>query len=340
MIESYYIETREHLHFAVKGLEHPPDRVIAVLRYAPDAERGDRKKDGALYRRYYHFSEQEQFLQRFYPGYLAYLPEFHATVQSVPRPMVWRIYDPRLRLKQIMAAPALQSLEQDAADFTTLLRIHAGVPESALGITGSLLIGMQTERSDLDIVVFGAEHCKRVHHVLRTLLDTEAIAGLRRLEGQGLEELYAQRVADTHMEFRDFASAEKLKVNQGRFRERTYFIRFVKDAQEVRERYGELRYVPLGRAAITASVSDDTEAIFTPCRYSLSGVRRLEGPPVPGLKEIVSFRGRFCEQAKAGESIIAAGTLELVQPCHGGSWHRLLLGNSPEDNMVVDRSPM
>jgi predicted nucleotidyltransferase len=335
MIEGYYLETRERLFFAVKGLEHPPDRVIAVLRYAPDPEKGDRKKGAVLYRRYYHFSEQEQFLQAFYPEYLAYLPDFQATLQSVPRSLVRRIYDPRRRLEQMMQAPALEALEQDAADFAGILQAQAEVPRPAIGITGSLLVGLHTENSDLDIVVFGTENCEKVHRALRNLLDTQSVRELRRLDTRGLEELYAERVLDTRMDFRDFASAEKNKVNQGRFRERTYFVRFVKNGLEVNEIYGNLRYSPVGRAKISASIADDGEAIFTPCRYKLTNVRSLEGPQIADLNEIVSFRGRFCEQARTGDPVIATGTVEWVQSSRGEDWHRLLLGNSREDSMVV-----
>ena len=48
VVESFYLETMEGLFFAVKGLEHPPDRWIAVLRYAPDPERGSREKRSEL----------------------------------------------------------------------------------------------------------------------------------------------------------------------------------------------------------------------------------------------------------------------------------------------------
>jgi predicted nucleotidyltransferase len=221
--------------------------------------------------------------------------------------------------------------------FAGVLQKEAGVPQSILGITGSLLIGLDAEFSDLDVAVFGKRNCKKAHQALRRLLDAPSSTGVRRLDTQGVEALYAERAADTHMAFDEFVTVEKRKANQGRFRERTYFVRFIQDAHEAGEIYGHRRYTPLGRATITASIADDQEAIFTPCRYLLSGVRILEGPPALKLDEIVSFRGRFCEQARSGESVLAAGTLERVQNSRGDVWHRLLLGNYPEDTMVVWR---
>ena len=333
VIESFYLETQEGLFFAVKGLEHPLDRMIAVLRYAPDPEKGDRKKDGKSYRRLYHFAEQERLIRSAFPQYLAFDRIFRTTLQSVPRSMVQRIYDPRLKLQELMKSSARSAIEEDTLAFMRLLQTEAQVPLSALGITGSLLIGLHTEHSDLDVAVIGSEHCTKVYQALRRMLDAQSCAELRRFDSQGINELFAQRVVDTYMPFSEFAKLEKRKVNQGKFRGRTYFIRFIKREDEAGEIYGSLRYTPLERATVVASIADDRDAIFTPCKYFLSDSRILEGPQLSDLNEIASFRGRFCEQARTGELVYAAGTLERIENNQGQIHHRLLLGNSPEDTL-------
>jgi|GEM_PF-114541 len=333
VIESYYLESDEGLFFAVKGLEHPPDRCIGVLRYAPDAEHGDRKKDEMRYRRLYHFAEQEDLLRSLYPQYLAYDAVFHATLQSVPQSRVRRVYDPRVRLLEMAAGAAASGIESDAVSFAGLLQESAGVPPSAIGISGSLLIGLHTEHSDLDFSVFGTENCRTIYEALGSLLRSDFADGPRRLEINAIKELYHQRETDTHVYFDKFVDVEKNKVCQGSFHRRPYFIRFIKEAHEWSPIYGSVRYTPLGRTKITAKIHDDQEAIFTPCKYVLSDVNVLEGPPL-FVREIVSFRGRFCEQARTEQSVTAAGTLESVENIRGEIKYRLLLGSSPEDMMV------
>jgi predicted nucleotidyltransferase len=335
VVESFYLETQEGMFFAVKGLEHPPGRLIAVLRYAPDPEKGNRRKRGLLYRRFYHFAEQEQFIKTACPHYMAYDPVFQTTLQSVPKSRVLRAYDPRLRMHELALASVRKEIEEDAVAFVRLLQKEAEVPLSAFGITGSLLIGLNTELSDLDVAVFGMQNCNKVYRILQNLLDADSCSELRRLDMRGFEALYAQRVVDTRMAFDEFVSLETRKVNQGSFRRRPYFVRFIKEAHESGQSYGHCRYTPLGRARITASITDDQGAIFTPCSYGLSGVRSFNGLQYPDLNEIVSFRGRFCEQARTGESMIAEGTLERVRSNRGDVRHRLLLGYSPEDTMVA-----
>ena len=335
VIESFYVETLEGFFFAVKGLEHPAERLVAVLRYVPDLEKGDRRKGKRRYHRLYRFGEQERFIKATCPHYLAFDPIFRTSLQSVPGSSVRRIYDPRIRLQKLLRAPGKTEIEEDAAAFAFLLQKKSKVVRSSMGITGSLLIGLHKESSDIDVVIFGKCDCLKVFQALRELLDADSCSELCRVDAAGMSELYAQRLADTRMDFEDFVRLESRKVNQGRFRNRTYFIRFVKEKPETGNGYGCLHYTPVGRANISASVSDDGDSIFTPCRYGVSGAYSLDGDPLPDLKEIVSFRGRFCEQARAGESIVAAGTLERVRNRQGDIWCRLLLGNLPEDTMVV-----
>ncbi|MCP8323598.1 MAG: hypothetical protein L6N96_05415, partial [Candidatus Methylarchaceae archaeon HK02M2] len=58
---------------------------------------------------------------------------------------------------------------------------------------------------------------------------------------------------------------------------------------------------------------------------------------VNDLKEIASFRGRFCEQAKNGETVIAQGKIERVINTYEDH-HRILLGNKLTDFMIANIS--
>ena len=65
-------------------------------------------------------------------------------------------------------------------------------------------------------------------------------------------------------------------------------------------------------------------------------VEVVEGPKLSAITEVVSFRGRFCQQATVGEKIEAQGKVELVTDNKNNSRHyRLILGNKPQDYMVL-----
>jgi predicted nucleotidyltransferase len=331
-VESFYLETKEGLYFAVKGLVHPPDRIFSVLRYAPDPQ-GDRKKAGKTYRRLYHFPEQVRILKERYPQYLAYDPLSQMEQQSVPVSSIQCIYDPRSWRQMIPAAPERDDLQADAYAFCDLLAKESGVSPDHLGVSGSLLIDLHTDHSDLDITIHGEQNCRAVHMAMQRLLDEEVVNDLSRFNRQGFLQLYDERLPDTRMEFDEFLKLEKRKSFQGFFRGRIFFIRFIKEPHENGESYGDRAYKPLHQAGVVATVTGESDAIFTPCCYPLDEVQFLQGDPVNSLCEIVSFRGRFCEQARLGERIYAFGTVEHVQIRQGHAWHRLILGNRPEDHM-------
>jgi len=332
-IESYYLESSDGLFFAVKGLVHPPQTVVAYLRYVPDPG-GDRERGGIRYRRLYHFQEQEALLQERYPAYLFFDPVFGEWLQGVPHEHVRQVYDPCLKLAQLRRSKDLDELQEKAVEFTGLLRERAKVPEESIGVSGSILVGLHTTQSDQDFVVYGSENCWAVHDTLRELLD-QASSGVEGLDRKGLEELYAFRSQDTPMSFEDFSRTEGRKVIQGKFRGCEYFIRFVREPAELGEGYDDKRYASLGQAEVEVTVTDTSEAIFTPCSYKVGDVRLVRGQPAaPLLEEIVSFRGRFCEQAREGERVRARGKLERVITKGGTIHYRLLLGGAG-DFMIV-----
>jgi predicted nucleotidyltransferase len=150
-----------------------------------------------------------------------------------------------------------------------------------------------------------------------------------------LQELFGFRFPDTQTPFKDFVRTESRKVLQGKWKNREYFVRFVKDWGETCEEYGVIRYKNVGYSRIKATVEDDSEAIFTPCSYKLQNVSVLEGSRFP-IQEIWSFRGRFCDQARNGETIIAQGKVESVTDNkENREYFRLLLGNKPSDYMIL-----
>jgi predicted nucleotidyltransferase len=104
------------------------------------------------------------------------------------------------------------------------------------------------------------------------------------------------------------------------------------------ESNGDICYKNAGYAKITATITDDTEALFTPCTYKIENVTVEEGEKLEPISEIVSFRGRFCEQAQKGETVTAQGKVEYVTDKRKDqTYYRIILGNQPADYMVLSQ---
>jgi predicted nucleotidyltransferase len=332
--EGDLIETVEGLIFDVKGLIHPSNRVIAFVRYFPD-EKGERRRNGATYAKIYSLPERYALSRKRFPQYLVYDGVFDDTLCEVPIWDVKRLHRPVEKLQELRSSRVLDSLERKALQLAELLKEEANVPCRSIGISGSILTGLHMANSDIDLIVYGSQNCRKVYSTLERMFKSEH-GLIRPYTLDDLRTLFDFRSKDTAGDFESFVRTESRKVMQGKFLGTDYFVRFVKDWNEIDECYGDVQYKNVGVAEIRALVTDDSEAIFTPCIYKAEGTQILDGPQVGNIEEIVSFRGRFCEQARVGEAIIARGKLERVDDKRRSrGYFRLLLGNKPSDFMIL-----
>ena len=200
------------------------------------------------------------------------------------------------------------------------------------------MAGLFTLQSDIDPLVYGSENSRKAYAALQNLLKDEH-SHFKAYTKTELQALFDFRSKDTIMSFKDFARVEQGKAFQGKYAGTEYFIRFVKDWNEIDEEYGDVCYKNSGYVKIAATVADDSEALFTPCAYQLNDATILDGPKLKPITEIASFRGRFCLQAKIGEHISAQGKVERVTNKRKGSAHyRVIIGNQPADYMALSQA--
>ncbi|MEM4704478.1 MAG: hypothetical protein QXJ02_05350 [Candidatus Bathyarchaeia archaeon] len=335
--EGDIIEDLNGIIFDVKGLVHPPAKAIAFPRFIPDIQ-GNRIKERATYKKIYGISERFEFLKQNFPQYIVHDQVFNEELCEVPKEKVKNHYQPIKRLRQLQNRERLDNLEKDALSFLELLKEQTGIPWSKMGISGSLLVKLHTVNSDIDPIIYGSENCRQAYAALKALTqDTKS--KVKAYTQEELCKLYVFRVKDTVMSFEDFMRTESRKALQGKFKTRDYFVRFIKDWNEIQEEYGKTQYRNVGYTRIKAEVADDSEAIFTPCTYKLKNVKILSGMCINQIEEIASFRGRFCEQARNGETVIAQGKVEQVTDRkQNREYFRLLLGNKPSDYMLLASS--
>jgi predicted nucleotidyltransferase len=331
--EGDLIEALDGNIFDVKGLIHPPDKIIAFIRFTPDPK-GERKRNNTRYKKVYPLRERYTLLRKKFPQYLVLDPVFNQWLCEVPKELVKQYYEPSKFLRQLRSKSTLQELEAQALELAKLLQRSAEVDWRRLGVSGSLLAGLHTPKSDIDLIVHGSSNCQKVYNMLKHLLE-DAKSGLKFYNRQELKTLFDFRSKDTTMSFEDFVRTESRKVLQGRFQRRDYFIRFIKDWNEVTEKYSSVNYKPMGETQIKATISDDSQTIFTPCTYRIENAQTLEGRRAETIREIVSFRGRFCEQARIDETVVARGMVERIQQSGKKERFRLVIGNKPSDYMIL-----
>ena len=81
--EGDLIKTGDNVIFDVKGLVHPPDKVIAFPRYIPSTRRHP-WTPGNLYGKVYNLAERFKYLQQKTPQLIVADPVFGETLCEVP----------------------------------------------------------------------------------------------------------------------------------------------------------------------------------------------------------------------------------------------------------------
>jgi predicted nucleotidyltransferase len=328
--EGDFVESRDGWIFDVKGMVHPPDGVIAFVRYIPD-EQGDRTRRGVKYLKIYDLSERYDFLRKHRPQYLRYDKVLDTLINEVPVNHVIHHYQPQQKTSHLLRKAHLDVVETHTVGFIKLLNEVTHTSLEHFGVSGSVLVGLHSTQSDIDLIVYGQENSVVLHTALKKLLqEEEAVTGYGR---ERLRSRYNKRQRSTPVSFNDYIFHEARKTFQGFFEGREFFIRYVKEWREVTERYGDTVYRNEGYATVKGRVVDASKGLFTPCTYVLADVEVREREMV-FVTEISSFRGRFCDQARRGEWIVAQGKLERVTT-QGKTHYRLLLGSSPRDYMVI-----
>ncbi|MBD3216426.1 MAG: hypothetical protein GF311_27685 [Candidatus Lokiarchaeota archaeon] len=343
-IEGDYLQTkRDNLFFDVKGLRHPKDRIISFVRFHPDPE-GDRQRDNIRYKKIYDIEERYKFLTQYYPQYLFFSKQFDMQIQGVKKSDIKKVYTPREYLNRLKGRSNLEGIEKDSYDLCMLLIEEGNLAPDSIGITGSQMIDLNKEESDIDLVIYGTDTSQNFQKTLPAIYEGEN--GCRRYTFDEYKSHYKFRAGGSGVSFNDFMKSERRKLHQGFYRGTEFFIRYIKSPKDWEDSYIDNQYKNLGRIRLMAEISEASDSIFTPASYQLNVLRilnlsltqkdiYLDELDLELIRTINSYRGRFCEHAKEGELVMAEGKLEKVIYKDQEAYYRVLLGNEKTDKMIL-----
>ncbi len=287
-----FLVTKDDWIFAVSDYFHPHG-IRSTLRYVPD-ENGERRLKGKSYRKY-DFDVAFEFMRN-------NRPEWVEDVHVVPREQIKEVLEPRSAIEKWYGVDSRVTIIVDTLE-------KAGITRDMMGITGSLLPGLQNESSDIDFVVYG-EHWFVARDAIAKA--KEEPGPIEDIDGNMWKRIYNKRIPE--ISFEEFMAHEKRKGNRGMV-EGTYFdLLFVRGWDQIKDPI--TRGEDIGTMKIKACVTNADLAFDSPSAYKVDHEE---------IDHVLSYTHTYAGQALPGEMIEAQGVVEQA-----GEIKRLVVGTSRE----------
>ena len=336
-----FIYTSDDLYFASTNYLHPEDKINSFLRYIPDPN-GDREKNGKRYRKV-GSKEAYTYLQENHPDYLYFCDVTNVEMMGVPLDKVEKIIKPENRLMGLKKTfesggnvknPELIKKLMDIADF---FHCMADIPYENLGISGSILPGLQKENSsDLDFVVYGLDNHRRAIAAFKEnrgkevyIKDVDKYITVEGITDDYWDFVYNKRMSDESLTKEEFKWYENRKANRGTIDGTLFDILATKDYSEITGVWGDTVYEPQGIAQIECDIVSALGAYDNPSLYTIENVKLIEGVDFD-LSEVVSFTHTYAGEVIDGEHVVAKGKVEKVIVNGETSHYRLVVGTTRE----------
>jgi len=331
-----FVEDKDGYLYCVVGYVHPPDRVLAYLKYVPTRSldtiwfKGKVGYDRVL--KYYSsvaVTESFKILKKVKPHYIYYDNVFNITFIGVPISEIRKHYIPEERLKEIIESGGNDELEQDLIELVKCLSEITNVKIQSFGISGSILTSIHHPRySDIDLTVYGIANSWTLIKVLREADGKDKI----KLPEDNVIKEWALEVSKHHpltpKEAYLIYVEKKMRLV---FKEsRVFSIHPILLPEEVDEKYGDKIYVPKDLIKIKGKVVDNRLSIFLPGKYIVDDVSVLEGKrEYSEIEEVVTFEGLYSGILDVDEEFIAYGKVEEVHDrIKGRKYLRLVIGSA------------
>ena len=326
-----FVQTKEGYFFCVIGPTHPEDRVIAYLKYVPDPE-GKWGKEDKRYRRvlrHYTMSDLLETLRfvEHLPEYMYHSSVWSITMSAVPLDRISTHFRPEEKLSQLRSKKKLDILQTKAVDLANLVSEESAVAAENLGVTGSVLLDIHRDFSDIDLIVYGMENSRLIKEAIIQEFE-EKRSPMRPFDARKAEEWCIEKTRRFPLTYKEARTILGRKWGRGLFKRTMFSVHPVKLEEEVSEEYGQRTFRPEGMVEIEGTVSDASEADFLPSVYKLEDTTIVEGKKVEDISEISSYEGLYGGIAEEGQRILAYGKLEKVVDTRSRKdYHRVLVGS-------------
>ncbi|AGK61223.1 Uncharacterized protein conserved in archaea [Archaeoglobus sulfaticallidus PM70-1] len=272
----------DDFYFSIVGYKHIRG-VKAFLRYVPSVS-GDRiSREGKRYRKLMHSNAIEFAKKENMEYYNSKLGIF-----LIPNSKISEVYKPEERISEIVKSD--DKVKRIVDFFNT-------IPVDKMGVTGSRLIGLESEDSDVDFVMYGSYWFKGREKIKRSI----ERGVLKEPSEETWNFIFEKRKVNIPYDI--FVSHERRKFHRAIIGSTYFDLLYVRDYDGISIPIPEDKGKRIGKKVIRAEVVDDSHTFDYPAYYP---VRHGE------IAAVLSFTHTYVGQGVKGEVIEAKGVVEEI----------------------------
>ncbi|MHA1791800.1 MAG: hypothetical protein ACTSVI_04085 [Promethearchaeota archaeon] len=314
-----FLDHEKRIYF-VLGHYQPEKRIISILKYFPsDAGTWIQKLTGTRYKRTYWHQGIEAFKSsqasigiaggKQLESFWIRDPVFNTEFTEVPFENIMTYLLPENRVKEIFDEneSKLDDLESKVKHVVGSIINNFSfikLKDGDIGITGSVLWKGHSERSDINLNVYGLKKCIKLNDALTVMageeqqLDNDLFVKLK-----GFGELLRIKTSDN---IKIFSLKRKVKLKLEGFTPGIQ-IRWCLKKNEFNIKYGDETYSDIGLITVKLRIIDDTYSIFFPAMVYVE--------PLDADKNIVRvmiYDSRYTRLLKKNDTVKITGLLQRI----------------------------
>jgi len=197
-------------------------------------------------------------------------------------------------------------------DLVNLLSTESGIRLEDFGVHGSIALNMHTLKSDIDLVVYGAQNFRKLETTINKLVDAGTLS------------------------YRFSNRLDAARRYKGRYLNKVFMYNAIRKREEINSKYGALEYAPFAPVRFTCKIKDDSEAMFRPAIYKIEEYKPADATSalaedrIPEL--VVSMIGCYRNIGRKGDTIRVTGMLERVENLQTGQFfHQVVVGTGTNE---------
>ncbi len=279
-----FIETVEGLIFAVVENGEEQGKVLCFLRYIYQNEKWEKVNT----------EQANLFLKTHHPRFLYYSITKQAHLHAVLSVDVCQHHQPKQKLKKLLVGKGRDNVENDLTALCVLFE-KEGLNLNEIGVTGSILIGVQNQKSDIDLVFYARDIFHQARKITQNLIQQGDCSPLNETQWK---ESWARRSCD--LSYREYVWHEKRKYNKAIINQRKFDLSLVL-VSDMSQNRDLKQYKKLQSIVLKTQVIVDSKGYDYPAEFSISHQQ---------IKSIVCYTATYTGQAIVGEWVEVAGIME------------------------------